>query len=1395
MNHRVFISYGREDLETARRLYQDLADAGLVPWMDDADLMPGQNWRATITRTIRESGSVLALLSSRSLSKRGYVQKELKTALDVLDEFPPDEIFLIPVRVDECTSLDPRLSALHWVDLFPAYEDGLAKILWALRTARRIEGEGGPPEGSTPVPRPTTSSIRADAARGVVQAGTTGTPGQSFQGPHGPEDIGEPGRISERASAGGRGVDKPGPEGTVTLLHLSDLHFGTDGDAVNWFNQLAEDLAGGLDVDRLDGLILSGDIATRSEPDEYAAARRFLEAVFAEFDLDPSRLVMVPGNHDLNWRLARKGYDLVDLADVDEEPDEARIIRVGEDVLRVRNEAAYRNRFAEFSRFHETVKGIAYPLDYPEQAVLHHLPACNLLILGFNSAWNLDHHFRSRAAIHPEAVGTALGAIRGERARFEGCLKLAVFHHPLISPFEDRITDHGFMERLAGAGFRLALHGHIHKAEKGQYAYDVTADGRSIHTIGAGTFGAPVKEWTPGHPLQYNLLRFTRGRLTVETRCRRELHGAWGPDAIWTRGKGKDPLPRYVIDLGDWSPEPVSPGAEPEPSGLESGEPESAGTDGVAAVRPAPADPVPKAAIDAYVGKVRSLHEYLPVVGFKTRLRAPIRIADVYVPLRAMVDLRATGDACFADSEDAEKRLGECGAGIEISVPDAFREADRLGRRGVVILGDPGSGKTTHLRRLMLWCLEGGWADLGLPVDTLPVFLPLRELRDLGRGLDAFIQAQLDHPHLGTPDGFGKRLLDRGDLLLLFDGLDEVAEPGQRVQVSRWIDEAMRVHGSCRFVVTSRFAGYTAEARLGEAFLEMHMRPLSADQAEIFIHNWYRSVETGLSSDTDQAAVIAREKADDLLARLRGTQFRARRVFAMTRNPLLLANLCLVHRDRGYLPRSRARLYEECIEVLLELWRGAIGFPSKVTARTGRRVLQPVALWLHEREGRTRATAGELAPVMEPALRAVGWEHGAAESFLSAVRDESGLLTGWDQDSYGFMHLGFQEYLAAREIRRTYFEDRRVIRDLAARFGEPWWQEVILLLLALQEEPSLMVPFMRELVKRPAFADHRDLVELCLDEATEISSEPFIKLLEIHPGEDLEMWERQNVALHILERIDRAAVDRLMPKLLKHTSETIRRWVEARRDQQSQEMFRSESVGYEMVLIPGGTFTMGSPPSEAGRFDWEGPAHPVRVAPFYLGRYPVTNEEYGRFLAAHPAMEEPRSWSDRSFNQPKQPVVGVSWHDARRFAEWAGLALPSEAQWEYACRAGTSTRYNTGDAEEDLDRAAWYRKNSGDQLRPVGGKAPNEWGLYDMHGNVWEWVEDDWHGNYEGAPEDGGPWVRQPRGPDRVLRGGSWIFGAEYCRTTFRRQGSPEVRSDDFGFRLARRADEAVREE
>jgi formylglycine-generating enzyme required for sulfatase activity len=211
-----------------------------------------------------------------------------------------------------------------------------------------------------------------------------------------------------------------------------------------------------------------------------------------------------------------------------------------------------------------------------------------------------------------------------------------------------------------------------------------------------------------------------------------------------------------------------------------------------------------------------------------------------------------------------------------------------------------------------------------------------------------------------------------------------------------------------------------------------------------------------------------------------------------------------------------------------------------------------------------------------------------------------------------------------------------------------------------------------------------------------------------------------------------------------------------------------------------------SPGVEVGFSHWEDSAQKVIVPDFCMGRCPVTNQEYGRFLKAA-GYQKPRCWADNRYNQPRQPVVGVTWHDADKFAQWAGLHLPTEAEWEYACRAETTTFYYTGNFEDDLARAGWYVANSGQQLHAVGEKEPNAFGLYDMHGNVWEWIEDHFHKDYNGAPTDGSAWVNALEGAPRVLRGGGWSSFARSCRSAFRGWRFPVVQDRAIGFRLVLR--------
>src|SRR6516162_9551861 len=239
-------------------------------------------------------------------------------------------------------------------------------------------------------------------------------------------------------------------------------------------------------------------------------------------------------------------------------------------------------------------------------------------------------------------------------------------------------------------------------------------------------------------------------------------------------------------------------------------------------------------------------------------------------------------------------------------------------------------------------------------------------------------------------------------------------------------------------------------------------------------------------------------------------------------------------------------------------------------------------------------------------------------------------------------------------------------------------------------------------------------------------------------------------------------------------------------DRADLEVLRDAPFAPELVVIPAGQFMMGSPEGEEGHFDDEGPQHRVAISQrFAIGRYPVTFDEYDRFCEAK-GQKKPE---DPGWGRGRRPAINVSWDDAQAYIAWLSQGigrayrLPSEAEWEYACRAGTTSRYSFGEAIKPDN--ANYAGSSLGRTAAVGAYSANRWGLHDMHGNVLEWVEDDWHENYQGAPSDGSAWKNVGRDRRRcVLRGGSWNNLSLDCRCASRRQYDSAFRVDTVGFRV-----------
>ncbi|MEM7311394.1 MAG: SUMF1/EgtB/PvdO family nonheme iron enzyme [Planctomycetota bacterium] len=221
----------------------------------------------------------------------------------------------------------------------------------------------------------------------------------------------------------------------------------------------------------------------------------------------------------------------------------------------------------------------------------------------------------------------------------------------------------------------------------------------------------------------------------------------------------------------------------------------------------------------------------------------------------------------------------------------------------------------------------------------------------------------------------------------------------------------------------------------------------------------------------------------------------------------------------------------------------------------------------------------------------------------------------------------------------------------------------------------------------------------------------------------------------------------------------------------------SYGMAVVLVLIPGGDFLMGAPEDEAGQREEEGPQHPVAVEPFFLGKYEVTTPQWDGLDDE----EEPAARAGRT----APPQSAKSWNEIAEWGAKRGLRLPSEAEWEYACRAGSRTPYWSGAGESDLAEVGWYAANSDGNAHPVGAKQrPNRFGLHDMHGNLWEWCQDNMHESYEGAPDESSAWEDGP-GP-RVFRGGSFSVPADLARAATRFGYDPRLRDLIVGFRAAR---------
>jgi len=479
----------------------------------------------------------------------------------------------------------------------------------------------------------------------------------------------------------------------------------------------------------------------------------------------------------------------------------------------------------------------------------------------------------------------------------------------------------------------------------------------------------------------------------------------------------------------------------------------------------------------------------ITLLGMGRSLQVDLPIAEAYVPLRTTLarsmETRAT-DRYKKEHAEYEE---------DLDLGEVFRKTAQLGQRGVVLLGEPGAGKTTGARQLT-WRLASRQSlseDLGLPAGMTPVLLRFRDLtrRALGakNGLQVFLQEETycdEAPeHLKSP---GPDLWDgrARSLLWILDGLDEVADPEARKKVSEWVRRAIKKRPNDWFLVTCRFQGYFRKGvPLGPKFVEFHVRPLDDEQVERFVRDWFGAAYKKLLGEGTQAEERSAADGQRLLDILAQPERQTGHMRELCTNPLLLTILCIVFHEERKLPTGRAELYGHCVRVLLEYWRRDLYESDLGTqlapydAEAAQAVLARVAWWMHQEQDRTSAPLDQLAAEAGEGLAEVSEKSGLGrdgQAFLERMRDEAGILALAGEGRCGFLHLSFQEYLAADHATKE-----NLAQDLVARAPDSWWREVAL--LSLRRSRSFCEAFFRAMLSAGLAEDEPDLAVRCVDEA------------------------------------------------------------------------------------------------------------------------------------------------------------------------------------------------------------------------------------------------------------------------------------------------------------------------
>ena len=756
-------------------------------------------------------------------------------------------------------------------------------------------------------------------------------------------------------------------------------------------------------------------------------------------------------------------------------------------------------------------------------------------------------------------------------------------------------------------------------------------------------------------------------------------------------------------------------------------------------------------------------------MGMADRVALRLPLVEMYVPLKARIEMPKgetwTRELLLAGRKATAEEVAAIGE--RLSEPQPL--LDLLTKHaGLVILGDPGAGKTTFLKYLALCLALGEEALPGLTAaigPRLPILVPLsayaNTLAEADIALDDFLSDYYHKQGIKLPlDTLLSTALTSGQALLMLDGLDEVQALEQRTLVVERVESFFAYYRQLgnKFLLTSRIVGYREVRPTADGLAECTLVDFDEEDIADFVTKWSHALERAVKGDTTVAQQEAETEKTELLFAVAHNPG----VRQLAANPLLLTILALMKRQGVALPERRVQLYDRYIETLLRHWNLARGLDRRTSRDLDvvetMRVLAPLALWMHQTSpGVGLVKREEMRRELERIYRERGEAapEQAARRLLADARDHASLLLERGPGQYGFIHLTFQEYLAAVAIGQLGQRDEiPVVQLLVQHVDDPTWHEVTILTIGYL-----------------GIIQQRDVA----------AGETLLKLIGMSSGEPgaavalageavLDTWPGG-----VTQHCHTAVAEALLATMLDepHVEPAIR----ARAGSALGGLGDPRDLN-EMVTVPAGVFTMGEGTS----------THQVDVPAFQIGKYPITNAQYAAFVNAMDYVA-PKHWRGR---QPppelrNHPVVYVSWHDAVAYCGWmseacsAVIRLPTEAEWEKASRGTGEFIYPWGNKDPEANQCNFGRNI--DRTTPVGiyraGVSP--YGCLDMAGNVWEWTSS----FYMDYPYKMGDGREDPIAVGaRVLRGGSSVSSGPHVRCAYRREGSPASRSHVISFRV-----------